>query len=173
MSYWDTARAFAIAKLKVFEVCRAQKRQCGTLAPEVLESLCAAVEPETLVKLTDDRRVALEACIEELTPRARDVNRYNAIMMCDDFESGELHWQISQKGTMALGVQGTKGSSGYTYRTPPIFPPDICGHPPVATGGYYDDYQFLIDLEETYPWVRAAIRGPRRLRRRPNRRNNP
>jgi len=21
--------------------------------------------------------------------------RYNAIMMCDDFEAGELHWQIS------------------------------------------------------------------------------
>lgn len=54
-------------------------------------------------------------------------NQYNAIMMCDDFEAGELHWQISQKGTMALGVQGTEGRPGYTYRTPPVFRPDMCG----------------------------------------------
>lgn len=70
-----TAWAFAIAKLKVLEVCRAQTRQCGTLAPEVIESLCAAVEPEALVQLNEDRRIALESCIEDLTPRARDVIR--------------------------------------------------------------------------------------------------
>lgn len=70
-----TAWAFAIAKLKILEVHRTQKRQCGALSPEVIESLCATVGPETLVQLNEDRRAALESCIKDLAPRARDVIR--------------------------------------------------------------------------------------------------
>jgi hypothetical protein len=35
-------------------------------------------------------------------------NENNALMMCDGWEAGELHWQIGSDGTLVLGVRGPR-----------------------------------------------------------------
>jgi RNA polymerase sigma-70 factor (ECF subfamily) len=67
--------ASAIARRKVLEVCRDRRRTPASLAPEVVESLCAAFPTEDFGDLTQARHAALAECLEQLPPRAQAVIR--------------------------------------------------------------------------------------------------
>ncbi len=44
---------------------------------------------------------------------------YNSLLMCDGWEDGDVHWQISKKGELILGLH-----AGRNYQTAPVFPPE-------------------------------------------------
>jgi RNA polymerase sigma-70 factor (ECF subfamily) len=69
------AWATAIARRKVLEACRDRRRTPASLAPEVIESLCAAFPMEEMESLAQAQRAALAECLEQLAPRARAVIR--------------------------------------------------------------------------------------------------
>jgi hypothetical protein len=52
---------------------------------------------------------------------------YNSLFMCESYETGGLHWQITQAGWLQLGVQGLNNTGGYDYRTPVLFTADRFG----------------------------------------------
>ena len=83
-------------------------------------------------RIGDRVRLSVEGTHESLTLAASirvDAleNRYNSIFMCDDFEPGGIHWQITREGRLALGVQAADRKSGVTYLTPALFGPEKLG----------------------------------------------
>ena len=46
-------------------------------------------------------------------------------MLTDNFDSGEVHWQISDEGEMILGVQTDKKGGPNTYSPPVIGPSNL------------------------------------------------
>ena len=64
------AWALTIAKYKVLESLRRPKAHFCALSPEVIEALSAAVPTD---EWTEDSRELLHRCMEELSPRAREV----------------------------------------------------------------------------------------------------
>lgn len=52
---------------------------------------------------------------------------YNSLFMCEGYEAGKLHWQITHKGVIKLGVQRFKDSGGWDYASPVIFTPERSG----------------------------------------------
>jgi hypothetical protein len=83
-------------------------------------------------RIGDRVRLSVDGAYESLTLAASiriDAleNRYNSIFMCDDFEPGGIHWQITREGNLALGAQSADRLHGLTYRTPAIFGPEKLG----------------------------------------------
>lgn len=50
---------------------------------------------------------------------------FNSLVMCDGWEPGDVHWQITSGGQIVLGVHGP--AKHYDYRTPAMFPPERLG----------------------------------------------
>jgi hypothetical protein len=50
---------------------------------------------------------------------------FNSLLMCDGWEPGDVHWQITKGGQLVLGVHGP--AKQYDYRTAPMFPPERLG----------------------------------------------
>ena len=51
-------------------------------------------------------------------------HEYSALLMCDGYQTGALHWQIARSGKIALGNQGANNSGGVNYMSPPVFVTD-------------------------------------------------
>jgi ferric-dicitrate binding protein FerR (iron transport regulator) len=50
---------------------------------------------------------------------------FNSLLMCDAWNPGGVHWQITRSGQLVLGVHGA--NKQYDYRTAPMFPPERLG----------------------------------------------
>ena len=50
---------------------------------------------------------------------------FNSLVMCDGWEPGDVHWQISKAGQLILGVRGP--AKHHNYETAVMFPPERLG----------------------------------------------
>lgn len=50
---------------------------------------------------------------------------FNGLMLTDGWTSGSIHWQITQRGTLRLGIHGENQNNDYD--TPPLFTPSQFG----------------------------------------------
>ena len=51
--------------------------------------------------------------------------RGSSLMMTDNFEAGEVHWQISPKGELQVGIQHPDLISGIDYKSLVVFTPEV------------------------------------------------
>jgi len=51
---------------------------------------------------------------------------FNSLFMSEGYDTGALHWQITNKGVLLFGTQGPN-NAGYDYRSPVIFTPERIG----------------------------------------------
>lgn len=81
-------------------------------------------------RITDRIRLHIPGEFDELTFAARvrveGLDRWlSSLMLTDDFDSGEVHWQISDDGEMILGIQTGRKSSPNTTSPSVIGPGDL------------------------------------------------
>ena len=81
-------------------------------------------------RITDRIRLNIPGEFDELTFAARvrveGLDRWlSSLMLTDNFDSGEVHWQISDEGEMILGVQTDKKGGPNTYSPPVIGPSNL------------------------------------------------
>ena len=81
-------------------------------------------------RITDRIRLNIPGEFDELTFAARvrveGLDRWlSSLMLTDNFDSGEVHWQISDEGEMILGVQTDKKEGPNTYSPPVIGPSNL------------------------------------------------
>lgn len=80
-------------------------------------------------RITDRVRIHIPGEFDEITFAARvrieSFDRWlSSLLLTDGFETGELHWQISDKGELILGIQtGRKNPNSFSEQV--IFPSDL------------------------------------------------
>lgn len=81
-------------------------------------------------RITDRVRLHIPGTFEELTfatwVRIEGLDRWlSSLILTDGFEIGEVHWQISDKGELVLGISHGNGDPNTT--SPPVIHPDDLG----------------------------------------------
>lgn len=82
-------------------------------------------------RITDRVRLHVPGEFDELTfscwVRVEGLDRWlSSLMLTDDFDQGEVHWQISDRGEMILGIS-KEGKGGPNTISPPVIGPDHLG----------------------------------------------
>lgn len=81
-------------------------------------------------RITDRVRLNIPGEFDQLTfatwVRIEGLDRWlSSLILTDGFETGEVHWQISDKGELVLGISTGKGDPNTT--SPPVIHPDDLG----------------------------------------------
>jgi hypothetical protein len=85
-------------------------------------------------------------------------NGNNSLMMCDGWEPGGLHWQISENGMLILGVQERPKGHGGHYHAPNAIPPARFGRWLHLAVVYDQDAGQVTHYVEGRPVARQPVR---------------